>query len=98
MTAPVAKRRALAGGYADGKGSSRRTGVQAPVWTAPAAFGALAALDAVGEPSSGKAVTKVLVMGSAHGAWAVGCVSRVPVFPFAVVFGPVNICPERSIW
>ena len=47
-----------------------RTGVQAPVWTASAAFGALAALDAVGEPSSGKAVTKVLVMGSAHGAWS----------------------------
>ena len=70
MSAPVAKRRALAGGYADGKGSSRRTGVQAPVWTASAAFGALAALDAVGEPSSGKAVTKVLVMGSAHGAWS----------------------------
>ena len=64
------KRRSFSGGYSDSRWSSGRTGVQAPVWTAPAAYGALVALDAVGEVSLGKAVTKVLSHAGSFDAWS----------------------------
>ena len=64
------KRRSFTGGYSDSRWSSGRTGEYAPVWTAPAAYGALVALDAVGEASLGKAVTKVLVHTGSFDVWS----------------------------